>query len=115
MLPFVMDYNLPAAPAKFVDLAIALGADPTAGAVPPGAAVDAVVGIYRSLEFPPEFPEQVTEEVIPDLARRAHDNPLVRYAIRRPSRADLEALYRRARLGWAATWPAATPGATGRP
>lgn len=100
MLPYVMEYNVPAAPAKFAELGAALGsATPT-----PESAVRGVVAIYRALGFPPEFPEQVTDAVIPDLARRAHEHPIVRFAIRRPRPSDLVDLYRKARQGWAVTW-----------
>jgi len=105
MLPFVMEYNRPAAPARFVELALALGADARRGAVAPEDAVRGVVRLYRDLAFPAAFPEQATDEAIPELVRRALENPLLQFAIRRPSRADLDALYRRARRGWAATWP----------
>jgi alcohol dehydrogenase class IV len=105
MLPYVMEYNLPAAPEKFVELAAALGAGGNGRPLTPESAVAAVVGIYRSIGFPSEFPAGATEDTIPDLARRAIENPLVRYNVRRPTRSDLEAVYRRARQGWVTTWP----------
>jgi alcohol dehydrogenase class IV len=64
-----------------------------------------VARLYRALDFPSDFPPEVGDDTISDLARRAHENPLMRYNIRRASRADLETVYRRARRGWAATWP----------
>lgn len=103
MLPVVMEYNLPAAPDKFVELAQATGEDVRHEADAPEAFLMAIARFYRRMGIPTKLPEVVDPASFDDWAQRTLDNPLYTTTIRQPGKDEIVELYRRAKAGW--SWP----------
>lgn len=100
MLPTVMEYNLPAAAAKFVELAQATGESSSSGALAPEAFLRAIYKFYRRLGLPLKLPDAVDPASFEDWAERALENPLFATTIRQPSKQECVELYARAKAGW---------------
>ena len=96
MLPVVMEYNLPAAATKFIELAQATGETSPSGALPPEAFLRAIDRFYRRLGLPLKLPDAVDPASFEDWAARTLDNPLFATTIRQPTRRECVELYARA-------------------
>lgn len=99
MLPYVMEYNLPAAMQKYADIAAAMG-EPTAGLSVREAARRAV-GAVRQLVADVALPARlsqvgVDERDIPTLAEMAMKDVVIGTNPRTPTTAEVAELYRRA-------------------
>jgi alcohol dehydrogenase class IV len=99
MLPTVMEYNLPAAREKFVELAQTTG-DAAGNARAPEAFLHEIARLYRQLELATKLPDVVDPASFDNWADRTLDNPLFATTIRQPSKPEIIALYRRAKGGW---------------
>ncbi len=100
MLPFVMEFNMPAAPDRYVTLAEAMGEVPPIGRPEPYWAIKGVQQLYRELGFPRRLPDQVKPEAFPSMARLAFDYPGSKTNIRRFTYEDIVGLYEAAARGW---------------
>jgi alcohol dehydrogenase class IV len=100
MLPTVMEYNLPAASEKFVELAQAAGESVSDGAGAPEAFLRAIDRLYRRLGLPTKLPDAVDPSSFEDWADRTLENPLFTTTIRQPTKREIVELYARAKAGW---------------
>jgi alcohol dehydrogenase class IV len=100
MLPTVMEYNLPAAPDKFIELAEATSEKVSDSAENPEAFLNAIDKFYRRLGLPTKLPEAVDPSNFDDWALRTIENPLFRTTIRQPIKREIVELYGRAKAGW---------------
>jgi alcohol dehydrogenase class IV len=99
MLPTVMEYNLPVACEKFVELAQVTGENVERGAQAPEAFLTAISRLYRRLGLPNRLPDAVDPARFEDWAERTLENPLYATTIRQPTKAETVELYRRAKAG----------------
>jgi alcohol dehydrogenase class IV len=100
MLPTVMEYNLPAAPDKFIELAEATRESVHHGAEGPEAFLKAIDKLYRRLGLPTKLPDAVDPSNFDDWALRTIENSLFKTTIRQPTKSEIVELYGRARAGW---------------
>jgi alcohol dehydrogenase class IV len=100
MLPTVMEYNLPAASEKFIELAQATSEKAGNGAEPPEAFLHEIGRLYRWLGLPTKLPDVVDPSSFDDWAQRTIENPLFATTIRQPTKSELIGLYCRAKAGW---------------
>jgi alcohol dehydrogenase len=101
MLPVVMEYNLPAALEKFVELAEATSETRGTAAAEPEAFLRTIERLYRRLGLSTKLPDAVDPASFDDWADRTIENPLFATTIRQPSKPEIIELYRRAKAGWA--------------
>jgi alcohol dehydrogenase class IV len=99
MIPVVMEYNLPAATAKFSELAEAAGEQASGTVAAPEGFLAAIGRQYRRLGLPMRLPDAVDDALFPDWADRTVENPLFTTTIRKPSKPEIVELYRRAKAG----------------
>jgi len=103
LLPYVMEYNLPAAVDKLAGMAAVLG---LAGAGPgrldqARAAIKAIKDLLDVVDFPDRIPEEkVPREDIPRLAKTAMGRSQVKLNLRKPTEGDVVEIYERAFQGW---------------
>ena len=100
MLPTVMEYNLPAAAEKFVELAQVTGENVSDRAGAPEAFLRAIDRFYRRLGLPLKLPDAVDPATFDDWADRTLENPLFTTTIRQPTKREIVELYTRAKAGW---------------
>ena len=100
MLPFVMQFNMPAAPERYITLAEVMGEVPPLGRPRPEAAIEAVQRLYRLVGFPRRLPDDVKPEALPQLAQEGYDNPVSHTNIRTFTYKDVLGLYEAAMRGW---------------
>ena len=99
MLPVVMEYNLPVASRKFLELAQVTSdraADDMKG---PEAFLDSIAKLYRRLGLPTRLPDAVDPASFEDWAQRTVENPLYATTIRQPGTSEIVHLYRLAKSG----------------
>lgn len=99
MLPTVMEYNLPVACEKFIELAQVTGENVERGAGAPEAFLNAISRLYRRLGLPNKLPDAVDPASFEDWTDRTLENPLYATTIRQPSKSETVELYRRAKAG----------------
>lgn len=99
MLPAVMEYNLPVATAKFIELARVTGEIATNAADSPEAFLKAIARLYRRLGLPRRLPDIVNASTFENWADRTLENPLYATTIRQPNKLEIVDLYRRAKEG----------------
>jgi len=100
MLPTVMEYNLPAAQEKFVELAqVTRNGSGNSAATAEDFLVE-IARLYRHLGLPTKLPEVVDPASFDDWADRTLENPLYTTTIRQPSKPEIIDLYRRAKEVW---------------
>jgi alcohol dehydrogenase class IV len=100
MLPTVMEYNLPATPEKFLELAQATRGPLHDGAAGPEVFLEEIERLYRRLGLPMKLPDAVDPSSFDDWAVRTAENPLFKTTIRQPSKEEIVELYGRAKAGW---------------
>ena len=100
MIPTVMEYNLPAARDKFVELAQAAGERVDDLADPPRAFLRAIDRLYRRLRLPTRLPDEIDASQFDDWADRTIENPLFVTTVRKPSKPEIIELYHRAKADW---------------
>lgn len=100
MLPTVMEYNLPAASDKFIELAQATGEGVNSGAEAPEGFLRAIDRLYRRLGLPRKLPDATDSSNFDDWADRTIENPLFATTIRQPTKREIVELYRQAKAGW---------------
>jgi alcohol dehydrogenase class IV len=103
LLPFGMEFNLPASEEKFASMAIAMGEDKTKCTRTELAerAIWRVKKLYLQLGFPKKLDEkQVSPKEIPEMVKRAMSRPWVHFNIRKFTEKDLAFLYEKAFQGW---------------
>ena len=100
MLPAIMEFNLPAAREKFVELAQATGESVQDDAEAPEAFLKAIARLYRRLGLPTKLPAAVDPSSFDDWADRTLENPLFTTTIRQPTKGEIIDLYSRAKAGW---------------
>lgn len=105
MLPTVMEYNLPAAPEKFLELAEATRGPLHGGAAGPEVFLEEIEKLYRRLGLPMKLPDAVAPSSFDDWAARTAENPLFKTTIRQPSKEEIVDLYGRAKAGWSYASP----------
>lgn len=96
LLPWVMEYNRPACPEKFVRIAEALGGSVNSLPLKEASlfAVDAVRDIYAATGLPLTLSELgVSDAAIPTLARDASQSGSVLFNPRKPTLKEIERLY----------------------
>ena len=96
LLPWVMEYNRPACPEKFVRIAEALGGNVNSLPLKEASqfAVDAVRDIYAATGLPLTLAELgVSADAVPTLALDASQSGSVLFNPRKPTRQDIERLY----------------------
>jgi alcohol dehydrogenase class IV len=99
MLPVVMEYNLPIACRKFVELAQVTSDGATDAVKGPEAFLDAIEKLYRRLGLPTRLPDAVDPASFEDWAQRSIENPLYATALRQPKQPEIVELYHRAKRG----------------
>jgi alcohol dehydrogenase len=104
MIPTVMEYNLPAAPERFVELARTTNDTETNGSVAPEKFLREIARLYRRLDLPTKLPDFVDRTSFDDWADRTRENPLFATTIRQPSKPEIIALYGRAKDGWSCSF-----------
>jgi alcohol dehydrogenase class IV len=103
MLPFVMEFNLPACEDKFAAMAVAMGEDKTKYTQRELAekAIWRVKKLFLRLGFPNKINEkEVDPKNIPEMVKGVMTRPQWQYNIRRSNEADLTLLYEKAFKGW---------------
>jgi alcohol dehydrogenase class IV len=100
MIPAVMEYNLPAARDKFVELAQAAGERVDDLADPPRAFLRAIDRLYKRLRLPTRLPDEIDTARFDDWADRTMENPLFVTTVRKPSKPEIIELYHRAKADW---------------
>jgi alcohol dehydrogenase class IV len=100
MLPTVMEYNLPATPEKFLELAQATRGPLHDGAAGPEVFLEEIERLYHRLGLPMKLPDAVNPSSFDDWAVRTAENPLFKTTIRQPSKEEIMELYGRAKAGW---------------
>jgi alcohol dehydrogenase class IV len=100
MLPTVMEYNLPAASDKFIELAEATTQSGDYSAKSPEVFLEAIDRLYRRLGLPTKLPDEVDASNFDDWADRTVENPLFKTTIRQPTKGEIIELYGRAKTGW---------------
>jgi 1,3-propanediol dehydrogenase/alcohol dehydrogenase len=96
LLPWVMEYNRPACPEKFAEIAQALGCNLQGLSLKASSqsAVDAVKDIYAETGLPLTLAELgVSADAVPTLALDASQSGSVLFNPRKPTRKDIERLY----------------------
>lgn len=103
LLPYVMEYNLPACEEKLATIAVAMGEDRngyTQGELAERA-IWRVKKLYIDIGFPRKLDDkQVSPKDIPELVKRAMTRPMVKFNIRRSTEKDLALIYEKAFKGW---------------
>ena len=103
LLPFVMEFNLPACAGKLARMARALGEGHREEGEQRLAelAVHRVKQLYASLGFPNKLDEeQVSPNAIPEMVESAMTQAMWRFNVRRSTKEDLAGIYARAFQGW---------------
>jgi alcohol dehydrogenase class IV len=100
MIPIVMEYNLPAAPDKFAELAQVTDDTSASKHGEPEAFLFNLARLYRHLGLPTRLPDVVDPTSFEDWADRTLENPLYATTIRQPSKAEIVELYRRSKEEW---------------
>jgi alcohol dehydrogenase len=103
LLPFVMEFNLPACEEKLALMAIAMGEDRTGYTQGELAqrAIWRVKDLYLSLGFPNKLDEkEVDPKEIPEMVKRVMTRPQKKFNIRKSTEKDLTLLYEKAFQGW---------------
>ena len=100
MIPTVMEYNLPAAREKFVELAQAAGERTDDLKDPPRAFLRAIEKQYKRLKLATGLPAEINAADFDDWADRTIENPLFVTTVRKPSKPEIIELYKRAKAGW---------------
>jgi len=100
MIPTVMEYNLPAARDKFVELAQAAGERVDDLSDPPRAFLRAIDRLYKRLRLPTRLPDEIDTGRFEDWADRTIENPLFTTTVRKPSKSEIIELYHRAKVEW---------------
>lgn len=100
MIPTVMEYNLPAARDKFVELAQAAGERVDDLSDPPRAFLRAIDRLYKRLRLPTRLPDEIDTGRFEDWADRTMENPLFTTTVRKPSKSEIIELYHRAKVEW---------------
>jgi alcohol dehydrogenase class IV len=103
LLPYVMEYNLPACEEKFAKMAEVLGiANPEmARAEKARAALQSVRDLLKSLDFPDRISEDIAPKAaIPQMAKTAMGRPQIKTNSRKAQEKDLIGIYERAYQGW---------------
>jgi alcohol dehydrogenase class IV len=97
-LPHVMEFNLPSAPARFRDIAGALGIDVTgmSDAAAAQAAVDLVKGLNKELEIPTLKECGITRDMFDLIAEDALKEVSTLFNPRDPSKEDILAILEKA-------------------
>ncbi len=99
LLPAVMRFNLPAAPERYAQIALALGVQPGASAVETAQrGIDRIVEMCRACDMPLHLADLgIPREAIPGMAQAAMKvTRLLRNNLREVTVADAEAIYREA-------------------
>ncbi len=103
LLPYVMEFNLPACEQKLARMALVLGDQP-AGRRPrelARAALRQIKEFYLDLGFPPKFGrEEFPAQEIPQMVETALGNEFIQHNIRKSTEKDLAALYEASLGGW---------------
>jgi alcohol dehydrogenase class IV len=103
LLPYVMEFNLPACLEQTARIATAIGV------AQPGmtltemaeAALDAVIELYDQLDFPDRLTEEMApQKDIPEMVKIAMGRPMVKFSLRKAQPADLTEIYKRVYHGW---------------
>jgi len=103
LLPYVMEFNLPACEEKLASMAIAMGESDTRYTQRELAeiAVWRVKNLYVRLGFPRKLDEkEVNPEEIPQMVKRAMTRPGWKVNIRKSTEKDLTVLYEKSFEGW---------------
>lgn len=100
MLPTVMEYNLPAAREKFVEMAEAVGERTDDVSDAPRALLRAIEKLYKALQLPTRLPDEVDPSCFDDWADRTIENPLFVTTVSKPSKREIIELYHRAKIDW---------------
>ena len=100
MLPTVMEYNLPAARDKFVELAQVTNDTVATKPADPETFLFNLARLYRRLGLPTKLPDVVDPTSFDDWADRTLENPLYATTIRQPSKPEIIELYYRAKEVW---------------
>jgi alcohol dehydrogenase class IV len=103
LIPYVMEFNLPACEKETAQMAMAMGVadEDMTQAEMAWAAVDAVRDLYDILEFPDRLTEDLApKEKIPELAANAMGRPTTNMNARKSSIEELTKIYEAAYRGW---------------
>jgi len=103
LLPYVMEYNLPACEEKLAAIAVAMGEDRYKYTQTELArkAIWRVKNLYITIGFPRKLDEkQVSPKEIPEMVKRAMTRPMTKFNIRRCTEKDLTLIYEKAFEGW---------------
>jgi len=103
LLPYAMEYNLPACVAKLARMAVVIG-EQTSGLTDPELAARAIYRVKRlfvELGFPAKFQESdVRRELIPAMARYSAEQVHAKLNIRRTDENEIASLFHRSLEGW---------------
>lgn len=104
LLPYVMEFNMKACPARFARMALSMGETlpyPISRRQLAQRAISAVKRLLADLDFPRKFgPEQADRSSIPEMADRTSAGALVKFNARKPSRSDVISIYEQSFKGW---------------
>ncbi len=103
LLPYGMEFNLPACEEKLASMAVAMGEDKTRYTQGELArrAVRRVKDLYLLLNFPKKIDErEIHPREIPEMTKRALTRPWLKCNIRKGTEKEITALYERAYEGW---------------
>lgn len=103
LLPYVMEFNLPACEEKLGRMALAMG-EPPGGKLPRELARTALrhlKDLYLDLGFASRFaPDEFPDQAIPEMVEVALANPFIQDNIRKSTQRDLTAIYEASLKGW---------------
>ena len=103
LLPYGMEFNLPACEEKLAAMAVAMGEDKMKYSQGELArkVIRRVKDLYVLLNFPKKIDErEIHPREIPEMARRALTRPWLKCNIRKSTEKDIIALYEKAYQGW---------------
>jgi alcohol dehydrogenase len=102
MLPFVMEFNLPACQEKFAEMAIAIGENPNYSVDQLAyRAIERVKKLYKELSFPSRVTEkEVPKDKFDQIVKEAATQSQMRFNIRRANEKDLAWILEKAYQGF---------------
>jgi len=103
VMPFALEYNLPACIDKMAELARAMGVS-EAGKTPKDLAYEAVSNVkqlYRELGFPDRLTEdEVPRRTIPEMVKLTLKSHMMSLNIRKPTKQNMTELFEKFYTGW---------------
>ena len=103
LIPYVMEFNLPACEDKFAQMAIVIGENSHELTTKELArkAIERIKGLFIEVGFPNKIPEDIVDKKdIPQMVKQAMTRPMTKFNRRKCKEKDLVEIYQKAFEGW---------------